>query len=276
MTVLVTFGSFGTDPGPFNLYSNIDGYASPFAIGVTQLQLVGGYASNTCPDGTTTIRVKSTGVCLTQVDLPVGPAPTTTSTTTIPITTTTSTTGAPSILSLAYSGTNTIRGIVTGNFAVARTTGDITGSTNYTATCIFDGSNYVVQRAYFGFNTTPISGATAGNMKINLTINTLVSPTNFVIVRTNTALPSTHVWNTADFAESDGAIAQTNTVNIPPGYTGDVTFTFNATGLAYINGNNDCTFVLVQYPNDHLVVAPLTSAVQGITGANTNVKLSYS
>lgn len=107
MTIIITFSSIGADAGPFNLYSNVDGYASPFAIGVTKIQLLFGYSSNVVPDGTTTVRVISTGACTNFVDLPVVPiptttttssttiAPTTTTSTTLLTTTTTSTTGVP-------------------------------------------------------------------------------------------------------------------------------------------------------------------------------------
>ena len=33
MTVLITLTTAGTDSGPFTLYSNIDGYGTPFATG---------------------------------------------------------------------------------------------------------------------------------------------------------------------------------------------------------------------------------------------------
>lgn len=107
MTIIITFSSIGADAGPFNLYSNVDGYASPFAIGVTKIQLLTGYSSDVVPDGTTIVRAKSTGVCTNYVDLVVTViptttttssttiAPTTTTSTTLLTTTTTSTTGVP-------------------------------------------------------------------------------------------------------------------------------------------------------------------------------------
>ncbi len=81
MTVYITFAFLGTDTGPFNLYSNVDGYASAFAFGLTQAQLLSGFASASVPNGTTIIRAQSFGVCTTFADLPVTP-PTTTTTTT--------------------------------------------------------------------------------------------------------------------------------------------------------------------------------------------------
>ena len=82
MTVLITLTLAGTDTGPFNLYSNTDFYSSAFESGVSKLDLTSGYISSIVPDGTINIRVKSTGDCITYVDIPVS-------------TTTTTTTGAP-------------------------------------------------------------------------------------------------------------------------------------------------------------------------------------
>jgi hypothetical protein len=92
MTVLITLTTAGTDSGPFDLYSNLDGYVSAFETGVSKSALLAGYSSALVPESTTTIRVKSDGVCLNYVDIVL---PTTTTTTTIAPTTTTSTTVAP-------------------------------------------------------------------------------------------------------------------------------------------------------------------------------------
>jgi hypothetical protein len=91
MTVIITFTTVGTDAGPFNLYSNVDGYASAFAVGITAAQLLAGYPSDVVPDGTTIIRAKSFGICTNFVDLPVVPAPTTTTTSSSSSSTTTTT-----------------------------------------------------------------------------------------------------------------------------------------------------------------------------------------
>ena len=89
MTVLITLTTAGTDSGPFNLYSNLDGYASAFEVGVSKSALLAGYSSALVPDYTTTVRVLSTGVCMNYIDIVIG---TTTTTTSIFPTTTTTTT----------------------------------------------------------------------------------------------------------------------------------------------------------------------------------------
>jgi hypothetical protein len=82
MTVLITLTIAGTDSGPFDLYSNLDGYLSAFESGVSKASLLAGYPSSLVPDFTTTIRVRSNnGLCTNYVDIPVE-EPTTTTTTT--------------------------------------------------------------------------------------------------------------------------------------------------------------------------------------------------
>ena len=93
MTVLITLTTAGTDTGPFDLYSNVDGYVSAFETGVSKAALLAGYSSALVPNGTTIIRIKSTGTCVNYIDVNV--VTTTTTTTTGTPTTTTTTTSAP-------------------------------------------------------------------------------------------------------------------------------------------------------------------------------------
>jgi hypothetical protein len=89
MTVLITLTTAGTDSGPFDLYSNIDGYTTAFETGVSKTALVSGYTSNLVPNSTITVRVKSTGVCTNFIDIPIGGITTTTSSSSSSTTTTT-------------------------------------------------------------------------------------------------------------------------------------------------------------------------------------------
>lgn len=93
MNVIITLTTAGIDTGPFDLYSNVDGYVTPFANNVDKTALVAGYNSSVVPNGTTTIRVKSDGTCTNFVDLAVQGI--TTTTTTSSSTTTTTTTPSP-------------------------------------------------------------------------------------------------------------------------------------------------------------------------------------
>jgi len=89
-TVLIVLTTAGTNTGPFSLYSNVDGFVTPFELGVSKAALEAGYTSFLVPDGATIIRVKSNGVCTNYIDIPFGI--TTTTTTSSSTTTTTSTT----------------------------------------------------------------------------------------------------------------------------------------------------------------------------------------
>lgn len=85
MTVLITLTTAGLDSGPFNLYSNIDGYTSAFETGVSRASLLAGYSSALVPDYATIIRVLSTGDCNNYIDIVLdAPASTTTTTTATP------------------------------------------------------------------------------------------------------------------------------------------------------------------------------------------------
>jgi hypothetical protein len=93
MTVLITLTVAGADSGPFNLYSNLDGFTAAFESGVSKASLLAGYPSALVPDYTTTVRVKSNGVCVNYVDILL--ESTTTTTTTVIGPTTTTTTSIP-------------------------------------------------------------------------------------------------------------------------------------------------------------------------------------
>jgi hypothetical protein len=82
MTVLITLTVAGADSGPFNLYSNLDGYVTAFESGVPKASLLAGYSSSLVPDFTTIIKVLSTGQCTNSIDIVLDEVTTTTSSTT--------------------------------------------------------------------------------------------------------------------------------------------------------------------------------------------------
>ena len=95
-TVLITLTLAGTDVGPFDLYSDADGYTSAFEIGVSRAALVAGYTSNLVPDLATTIKAQSYGTCDNSLILVIenGTTTTTSTSTSTSTSTTTSTTTA--------------------------------------------------------------------------------------------------------------------------------------------------------------------------------------
>ena len=63
MTVFLQLTIAGSDSGPFNLYSDSDGYTVPFDTNVFKSSLEAGYSTN-APDGTQVVKVVSTGACI--------------------------------------------------------------------------------------------------------------------------------------------------------------------------------------------------------------------
>ena len=128
MNVLITLTTAGIDTGPFNLYSNTDGYVTAFQTNIAKSLLVAGYTSTVVPAGTTTIRVKSTGLCTNYIDIYVTGSGTTTTTTTAPVGPTTTTTTTP------YVGPSTTTTTTTSGGGTTTTTTTSGGPTTTTTT----------------------------------------------------------------------------------------------------------------------------------------------
>jgi hypothetical protein len=82
MTVLITLTVAGADTGPFNLFSNTDGFVSAFATNVPKASLLAGYSSSAVPNFTTTVRLVSLGDCTNFIDIVLDEVTTTTTTST--------------------------------------------------------------------------------------------------------------------------------------------------------------------------------------------------
>lgn len=82
MIATITLTLAGADTGPFNLYSDLDGYTTAFETGVSKAALLAGYTTALVPDGTNIIKVLSTGLCTNAIYITL--VYTTTSTTTVP------------------------------------------------------------------------------------------------------------------------------------------------------------------------------------------------
>lgn len=135
MTTLIILNiPVGGDAGPFNLYSNTDGYTTPFATGISAAALTAGYTSTVVPDGTTIIRVVSTGLCTNYIDVTINliPTTTTTSSTSTSSTTTTSTTAVPTTTTTSSSSTSTSTSTSTTTATPTTTTTSSSTSTSTT------------------------------------------------------------------------------------------------------------------------------------------------
>ena len=85
-SALITLTTAGTGTGPFDLYSNANGYSTPFESNVPKNLLVAGYTSTSVLPGTTIIRVQSTSAgCPNYVDISLTGITTTSTTTTTTI-----------------------------------------------------------------------------------------------------------------------------------------------------------------------------------------------
>ena len=82
MNLLITLTTAGLNSGPFNLYSDADGYTVAFASNVPKQDLLDGYTANGVDDDTTLVRIQSNNtLCDTYINLYIT-APTTSTTTT--------------------------------------------------------------------------------------------------------------------------------------------------------------------------------------------------
>jgi len=69
LSARITLTSAGADTGPFNLYSNIDNYVTPFETGILRSSLINGLITNNVPNSTSIIRLKSIGTCINYIDI---------------------------------------------------------------------------------------------------------------------------------------------------------------------------------------------------------------
>ena len=114
MTVTITLTISGSNTGPFELYSDLDGYVTPFESGVARLDLIAGYTTALVPDWTNTIKIVSTGVCTNSIFVSVVPYTTTTSTSTS--TTTSTSTSTTTTTTTAYQFGCTDFGVAFSNY----------------------------------------------------------------------------------------------------------------------------------------------------------------
>ena len=108
MTVTITLTTAGTDTGPFNLYSDVDGFVSAFETGVSKAALLAGYTTTNVPNGTTIVRVMSASeLCTNFIDIIISGECTTTTTTSSSSTTTTTSTSSTTTTTSSTSSTTT-------------------------------------------------------------------------------------------------------------------------------------------------------------------------
>ena len=153
MTVLVTLTLAGIDTGPFDLYSDADGFLVPLAIGISKVALQAGYSLTGVPDGATIIRAQSQGACVNFIDMFISGTITTTTTSTSSTTSTSTTlnpedclTGDRNALATCSGGESALFTVTAGNTAFITPGGYYysgTGTRYYSA-YIMDAANTTV------------------------------------------------------------------------------------------------------------------------------------
>lgn len=69
MDVFLQLTSAGSDSGPFNLFTEEDGFLVPFETDVDKSILEAGAIFTTVPTYTNIVRIKSNGNCVNYVDI---------------------------------------------------------------------------------------------------------------------------------------------------------------------------------------------------------------
>lgn len=206
--VLITLTTAGANVGPFNLYSDVDGYTTPFETGISTASLVAGYTSTLVPNAATIIRLKSNGTCLNYIDLTITGTTTTSLTTTTSTTTTsttTTTTAPPATMSVCImNSTGAVLSNFTAYFTVGATNTNCPGLTNITLpttpnTCgttsvAIVGSNQVTLTDNFISNTISINDVRDQTTGTSLSYSVSGGGTHSVTISslTLTALNITH------------------------------------------------------------------------------------
>lgn len=202
-----------------------------------------------------------------------------------------------SYLSLGYEGT--------GNAFAARFSGQTFQYSRVNANTNSSPGNWVIAqchagipanftfptaRGFMGFNTSSITSASSGGIKINLASsgqnndNSLQAATRFVLVATNGSHPPNYVFTGSDYTTGliggtgGGTQLYSEIVTISPGQTGDILIPFNAQGIGTIVAFSSISLVLMEYDHDWLNIAPTIqySYNNFIRAASANVKLYYS
>jgi hypothetical protein len=227
MNVLITLTTAGADTGPFNLYSNVDSYTTPFETGVAKSALVAGYLTALVPTSTNTVRVKSTGLCTNYIDIYVtGSGTTTTTTTIVPPTTTTTTTQIITYYNVVLCGTST-PGIIRHNGPNNVSIGVVVQSTNgqcYTISSVGTGPETVgtlltqfVSCGACEVAPPPTTTTTSTSTSTSTTTSTSTS-TSTTTTTTTSILTSCQEWRNDTLEEATVTYTPCNTLTPVSGY----------------------------------------------------------
>jgi hypothetical protein len=135
MTTLITLViPVDGDAGPFNLFSDADGYVNSFETNLPASTLEAGYTTTLVPSGATIIRVVSAGICTNYIDIPINFITTTTTSSSTSTSTTTSTTTVIPTTTTTSSSTSTSTSTSTSSTSTSTTTSTTTAPPTTTST----------------------------------------------------------------------------------------------------------------------------------------------
>jgi len=223
-SLLITLTSAGAGLGPFDLYSDVDAYTTPFDTGISKVALEAGYLTTLIPDAALFIRIVSTGSCTNYITV-LAEVSTTTTTTTTASPTTTTTTIAPSTTT-----TTTVTPTTTTTTTVSPTTTTTTTvPVTTTTTTISPTTTTTTTVAPTTTTTTTISPTTTTTtIAPTTTTTTTVAPTT----TTTTTLPVTTTTTTT--------VAPTTTTTTTVAPTTTTTTTVTPTTTTTTTGAPEC------------------------------------
>jgi hypothetical protein len=261
MTVLIVLTTAGTNTGPFNLFSNVDGYVTAFESGVAKSALLAGYTSSLVPNGTTTIRVQSVGSCTNYIDIVIG-ATTTTTTTSGSLTTTTT-------LSPADCGEFSLEGGISGrtfNYV------DCDGVSREVIVPAGDALSDCIQLPYFAGGATYLSPCGESTLTFQYIGGNNVDTNGTFSFSLSNPLPSNITIAGAGISAYDlGCV----TVQATPSQVGTVTITAGSTVGSTSSNSNICSD---QYARANTIVVNGNSLVNGDTiiigGLTLNISIN--
>lgn len=276
MTVLITLTIAQSDTGPFDLYSNSDGFVSPFEVNVPKVNLQAGYLSNLVPNTTAIIKAVSKGICTNSVDMLLITTTTTSSTSTTSTSSTTTTTTTQTSDSIAPCGIFLVSDILVGydyasnsqatlEFSLPSSSGDVANTSNkmwlYTPSILRE-FDIVYDPWSFVFNRTI---TTVGNLGSGLTC-----------INNTTLIGSDAASTIYEIDITTSTAGYTNKIIIPDSgvIAGDLMYTVNGK-LIFTTLETDTSYKLYQYDyattTQELVISLGTIAAFGLFTAGGKI-----
>lgn len=268
MTGLITLTVAGIMSGPFNIYSNVDGYLHAFDTNITRDQLLNGYPTANIPNGTTIVRISSTGACFNYIDIVLSGSTTTTSSSSTSTTTTIPPiTFSPTVIGWAWNVDTVFADLYT-------SPGNNSGPEAIASMRKSNAGSYTIYRTFLGFpntaDTIPIS------ISLSFYVTSIVNvniPNNNLYFKCNNTSPN---LNTAvsflDFQEPVPGIAASNITPV----VGWNTVVLDSSVMNYFRtSNGDHCNIRISHNSDENMIAPASNNDEGSVIIDYLVNIPY-